>query len=105
MLKRRPRISGEAVRLFVLIEEIEASGAGEIWESEGGRRREMLDAENALARVLELGPHRFLPTQADAPEPPEWLHLGNHADWRDSYRLRLKLLKAAAALQKETIAP
>ena len=98
MPQRRPRISGEAIRLFVLIEEIEASGAGELWEEASGRRREMHDAENALARLLELGPHRFSPTQADAPEPPEWLHSGDHADWRDSYRLRLKLLKAAQAL-------
>jgi hypothetical protein len=82
----------------LLIEEIQAAGADETWEDEGGRRREMFDAENALARLLEIGPHRFSPTEADAPEPPEWLHSGNHADWRDSYRLRLKLLKAAQAL-------
>ena len=105
MTKRRPRITSEAVALFLLVEEIEAAGAGETWEDEGGRRREMLDAEVAMARLLELKPYNFLPTEVDTPEPPAWLHSGNHDDWRDSYRLRQKLLKAAAVLQKEIMAP
>ena len=49
---RNPKITPEAVALFRLGLEIIEAGDDELWEEEGGRRREYLDADKRLCWVL-----------------------------------------------------
>jgi hypothetical protein len=58
---RKPRtgngavhITDEALRLYRWAKSIEESGDSEIWESEGGRKREFLNISGALDELLGL---------------------------------------------------
>ena len=56
------RLTPETVETFRRIEAIAAAGQHDLWEAEGGRRREWLDLHIALARALGLTPWHYLPT-------------------------------------------
>ena len=103
LLRRDPRIrlAPEAVKLFRVIEEIRDSGNEERWEDEGGRRRESLDAEKSLRRLLGLGWPAILPTDAELarglPRPDYMRYLCAGETWDRAADLRRQLLMAAGA--------
>ena len=90
----KPR--AEAVALFcqcLAIENVE--GAAEDWEPVG-RRREYLDAAQALHTALDRKPWdiEVLSVRECDTAPPGWMHRGNHASWFEAQRLRRAILAA-----------
>ena len=110
LLRRDPRIrlAPEAVKLFRVIEEIRDSGDEERWEDEGGRRRESLDAEKSLRRLLGLGWPAILPTDGELacglPRPAYMDNLSAGPTWGRAVELRRLLLAAAAKARAAEVA-
>jgi hypothetical protein len=65
-----PRITPELVKLYKRILEIRAAGLDDIWEDQGGRKREMYDARAELHRGLGLNPWHYSPTDVALDGPP-----------------------------------
>jgi hypothetical protein len=91
-------ITPEHLRLWNRLHGIIGEGGDEVWESEGGRRREYLDACVELHALLGLKPWNEMAIDAADPEPPEWMTDAHHrTDYRRAHRLYLALEAAAAA--------
>jgi hypothetical protein len=90
---RTTRVTDEAIEAFRLCEEIVAAGDDELFEDEGGRRHEYLEAHRALVCALGLKPWEASPVDVDE-EPCSWS--GNlYADsWSRAQELRRELLAA-----------
>jgi hypothetical protein len=84
----------EMVTIFVRCEQIIEDGHDELWEDQGGRRREFLDANEALRKLLGRNIAQVSPVDADDPLPPAYNREAVH-DYGGAHRLRLALLKAA----------
>ena len=88
----RSRVTDEAVALFRLCEDIADAGQDEKFEDEGGRRREYLDADSALARLLGLKPWETSPVDAVREEPPDWMRNDSQCEvWRKAWAIRCEL--------------
>jgi hypothetical protein len=89
-LNRRQKsyITHEAVELFELCDAIEEAGFDDIWEQEGGRRREYLNAWFKLNEILHVRSWEYGPVVACCPDPPDW---ANKKFWAEGWELRCLL--------------
>jgi hypothetical protein len=95
-LKRdlRVRITPRTIDLFVQIEQILDAGLDDIWEDEGGRRREYLDKAFELHRLLGRDPCQTQVQWITGPAPPPFNREEIH-DHEGAWLLRQALLAAA----------
>jgi hypothetical protein len=98
--KASTRITPEMIAMFRRAVAIQAAGLDQIWEQDGGRRREFLDAESALDRLLDLELFETNPLAARREEPPRWMkEAAMIADWRRAYQLHLRLMELSDDLR------
>jgi hypothetical protein len=105
----KPRITAEAVRLFVRSEELapirDACISDDICRTKQPNQHcpecgEYIDAVNELGRLLGIEVWQASPVEADGPEPPSHVHNNPlmATGWRRSWELRCALVDAAKQL-------
>ena len=85
------RISIIAIFAFQRAQEIENAYTDDIWEEDGGRRREYLNAITVLHRELGLQPWQYGPISVIDGKWVKWVAID---DWRLATRLRRALTAA-----------
>lgn len=95
--QRTHQITPEAIAAWRLANEIIDAGLDDVWEDQGGRRDEYIDARNRLDRALGLRPWEATPLDvADDGPPPAWMKSpASVADWYQAQEPRRQLIKAA----------
>ena len=85
----------ESAKVVLVPCDREHRGRREDWEPVG-RRREYLDAAQALQTALDRTPWDIetLSVREYDTAPPSWMHRGNHASWFEAQRLRRAILAA-----------
>jgi hypothetical protein len=91
--ERRNQITPEILQLFRRCLEMQANEDSEIWEANGGRRREYLDAWLALQQSLGLPPWHISPCDIDGPKPAYLNNLCSGPTWEVARDLRNLMLK------------
>jgi hypothetical protein len=98
---RAHRITPRVLELWVLCTAIQESGADELWEDEGGRHREYLDAQLELDSLLGLGPWAVSPLEVhDGPSPWPDGSMGAMT-WAGAQELRREILAAIGDASRE----
>jgi hypothetical protein len=103
----RVKLTPQTVRLFLRIESIIEDGEDREWEP-AGRRRQCLDAEMSLRRMLGISLGDISPTDPElrlgGVMPDYMSRLGAGRSWPVAVRLRARLLEAAAKLEQQDAA-
>lgn len=101
---KRTNISPEVVAAFKNAREIyDAGDASEVWEEQGGRRREYLEAKSVLHRMLKRRPWQVDLMDCDSDQPPGWIAKRGEAygmnarSWTEARQLRLSIERAVEA--------
>lgn len=95
--RRNRKINAAAIDAFKRCRAIIDAGLDEAWEEEGGRRRECLEAQQALRMALNLPPWAVSPADPglDGPMPDYMRYQSAGATWPAALELRRELEAAA----------
>ena len=96
-----PIITPEMIAIWRRLRSIVDAGDDERWESEGGRRREALDLDLEMHRLLGLKPHQMPPILALCPKAPRWMSQTRQwEDYRRAHLLSRRLDEAAERVER-----